>query len=301
MQYKSSISASWQQAILAILPGLFILGSKMEIWQRTFRLGSDAWLFNLSGVAIVCLLLCFLNYVLERRIAVWSYPALGIALQISLLAMTVTVTSLLGLFLIILLAIIAYRLHWISFELGLLGFIAVGTLVTTWLLDNPTLALNPSEKLLQSDNFFIQLLNSTLFLFTISGVFAGIVGYYFSRQSGVLASLISLGSSFIVLDLILDPDYALQIWLDDKLLLTFVSSLPSLGLLVITPILAMRFSSKVRVVSLLLPTCIALGIVAMVDTQIRPYGSLTSVVLNDLFLILLPLFVVVWAFNRVTN
>lgn len=75
MQTDSDTPLHWPKVALAILPGVFTLG--VEVGQRILNIGY--WL-GVGALLLVCALLCAAGYIRERRLATWTFPALGILL-----------------------------------------------------------------------------------------------------------------------------------------------------------------------------------------------------------------------------
>jgi hypothetical protein len=81
MQNRSFVPTSWIKVGLAILPGLFIVGTRSGLFRRVF--GLESWLalgqHDLIPVYIT-LGIVVAGLIVERRPAVWSFPALGLLL-----------------------------------------------------------------------------------------------------------------------------------------------------------------------------------------------------------------------------
>ncbi len=81
MRGRSFSPTAWAKVVLAILPGLFALarsGAPLAL-ARGVR---TADILAIGGLAAVCLALVVAGFVRERRVPVWSYPALGILLPL---------------------------------------------------------------------------------------------------------------------------------------------------------------------------------------------------------------------------
>ncbi|MBE9506693.1 MAG: hypothetical protein IMY86_01470, partial [Chloroflexi bacterium] len=81
MQNRSFVPMSWMKVGSAILPGLFIVGSRSGLFRRV--VGLENWLALGQHDLIpgyIALGIVVAGLIVERRIAVWSLPALGMFL-----------------------------------------------------------------------------------------------------------------------------------------------------------------------------------------------------------------------------
>jgi uncharacterized membrane protein SirB2 len=81
MQGRSLLSMTWAKLALAILPGLFALARSGAPLAAARGLRT-ADILAIGGLAAVCLALVVAGFVRQRRMPVWSYPALGILLAL---------------------------------------------------------------------------------------------------------------------------------------------------------------------------------------------------------------------------
>ena len=76
MGNRSVAPLSWGKVALAVLPGLFIVGTRSGLFRQVFGLENS---LALSQDALIptCITLGIViaGLILERRLAVWSFPA----------------------------------------------------------------------------------------------------------------------------------------------------------------------------------------------------------------------------------
>jgi hypothetical protein len=258
---------SWWAVLLATLPGLAVLSTKLGANYRhlcldlklnlasctnlkpvTNLFGHHArhpqWLF----VALLCALLVTGGLVIERRLVVWSFPALGVLLPtlpgIALATFfdphsgppssghTLLVNWIWpGLMWGIIVATVAFRrsdLRLSGMAWGLLGLL---------ILANP---------------FILLLTGATLLLCVAAGLLL-------ARRDGMLVGLLVVAGEFWIVDSIFDPSYGMLIWSYNYSAELIVSILPAMCFLVIAPIWVLRaHSSWGRLEGLLLPLLIGL-------------------------------------------
>ena len=261
---------AWWTVLLATLPGLAVLSTKLGAHYRHVclnlkldlaacthtqpvadRLGavlpqttSSQWFY----VVPVCLFLVAGGLVLERRLAVWSLPALGVLLptlpNVAVAALfdsrlgppppshTLLVNWLWpGLMWGIIIAIVAFR----RTDLQLQG-LAWGLLALI-VLANPT----------------ILLLSGAMLLLCMA------VGLLLARRDGLLAGLLVVAGEFWIVDGIFDPSYGMLVWSYNYTAELIVPILPVLLFLISPPIWMMRaHSAWGRMEGLLLPPLIGL-------------------------------------------
>jgi hypothetical protein len=257
----------WWTVLLATLPGLAILSTKLGAAYRYLCLdlklnlapctnlepvtnlfglhaGHPQWLF----VALLCALLVIGGLVIERRLVVWSFPALGVLLptlpDVALAIFfdprsgppssghTFLVNWLWpGLMWGIIVAIVAFRrsdLHLPGLAWGLLGLL---------ILANPFILLSTG---------------ATLLLCVAAGLLL-------ARRDGMLAGLLVIAGEFWIVDSIFDPSYGMLIWSYNYTAELIVSILPAVWFLIIAPIWILRaHSTWGRMEGLLLPPLIGL-------------------------------------------
>jgi len=257
----------WWSVLLATLPGVAVLSTKLGGHYRHLCLDlklNFAWcnglqpVTNLLGhsaghpqwfyVALLCLLLVTGGFVIERRLAVWSFPALGVLLptlpDVALAILfdprsgppsaghTFLVNWLWpGLMWGLIVAIVAFRrsdLHLPGLAWGLLGLLV---------LANPLMLL----------------LTGAILLLCVAA------GLLLARRDGLLAGLLVIAGEFWIVDSIFDPSYGMLIWSYNYSAELIVSILPAACFLIIAPIWVLRaHSTWGRMQGLLLPPLIGL-------------------------------------------
>ena len=279
MQNRSFAPTSWIKVGLAILPGLFIVGTRSGLFRRVF--GLENWLalgqHDLIPVYIT-LGIVVAGLVVERRLAVWSFPALGLLLfsapgwLFTLLARfgdprsrfwQVAPPYLMSAVLAAIAALAAYRvfkqhgLHiprsgWLL--LGLMILVGMAGAIVGAITDR-----SPDKWMAFAANLPLQLWLTGLLLLSVA------IGLPLARRNGVLVGFILVAFEFVLVDEILDPTYSVGFWaywepsaILDKAKIV-LSYLPALFFLVITPIWMLRSrSTRGRVLGLILPPFIAL-------------------------------------------
>jgi len=81
MQERSFSPTAWAKVVLAILPGLFALAATRRLLSSALGVGS-ADILALVGLVAVSITLVVAGLVRERRLPIWSYPAVGILLAL---------------------------------------------------------------------------------------------------------------------------------------------------------------------------------------------------------------------------
>lgn len=258
---------SWWIVLVATSPGFAVLSAKLVAHYRHLCLdlklnrpfcadlqpvtnllgqhvGRSQWFY----VALLCLLLVTGGLVIERRLAVWSFPALGVLLPSLPDAALATLfdprsgppppghTFLVnwlwpGLMWGVIVAIVAFRrseLHLPGLAWGLLGLLV---------LANP---------------FFLLITGAILLLCVAAGLLL-------ARRDGLLAGLLVVAGEFWIVDSIFDPSYGMLIWSYNYSAELIVSVLPALCFLIIAPMWVLRADSTWgRMQGLLLPPLIGL-------------------------------------------
>jgi len=279
MQNRSFVPTSWIKVGLAILPGLFIVGTRSGFFRRVF--GLENWLalgqHDLIPVYIA-LGIVVAGLIVERRPAVWSFPALGMLLVealpwvLTLLARfgdprspfwQVAPPHLMSVALAAVAALAVYRvfkqhgLHiprsgWML--LGLMILVGVAGAIVGAITDR-----SPNKWTSFVAHLPLQLWTGLLLLLPVA------IGLPLARRDGLLAGLVLVAFQFVLVERIRDPTYSIGFWaysepsaiLDQaKIVLSY---LPASLFLVVTPIWVLRSrSTRGRVLGLLLPPFIAL-------------------------------------------
>ena len=281
--------SDWVKVGLAILPGLLALG----------RSGLPSSLFSASiartlaqgGLIPVCILLIIAGFIRERRIAVWSFPALGILLfPLSGILLFVSWWVHLPFIdeaspvwhagpLVVLVALLTgiasfavyrvYRQHRIRVPrlvwvlLGSVILVTMAGVVTSTIADRSSNKWMALSVMLPST-----LLQMGVILLPVA------IGLLLARRHGLLAGLIVVAAEFVLVDEIFDPAYALGIWTSSSTIVMLVSVIPAMFFLVISPIWVLRSrSTRGRVAGLLVPVFVALVSVEVISGSVRPYYS----------------------------
>jgi hypothetical protein len=259
----------WWTVLLATLPGITVLCSKLGTHYRhlcldlklnldvcthlqpvTARFGflfhhadSSQWFY----AAFLGLLLVIGGFVIERRLAVWSFPALGVLLptlpRVALATSfdprsgppspghTLVVSWLWPALMWGIVTIVAFRRS--DLQLPGLAWGLLGLLV----LANP----------------FTLLSSGAILLLSI------LVSLLLARRDGLLAGLLVVAGEFWIVDSIFDPSYGMLIWSYNYPGELIVSVLPTVFFLIIPPIWILRaHSTWGRTEGLLYPPLIGL-------------------------------------------
>jgi hypothetical protein len=314
MPNRSFPPTSWVKVGLAILPGLCALGisSGLLWWLFSVRI-ADA--LAKGGLIAVCIPLIIAGFIRERRITVWSFPALGI-----LLFPASGVLLFMGwwvrlpfvdeaspdwyvdpfiLMVLVLVGVGAFavyricrqhrtrppRLAWVL--LGLMILVGVADVITSTMVDRSpdkwraVLAVLPP-----------MVLKAGMMLSPVA------IGLLLARRDGLLAGLIVVAAQFVVVDGFFDPGYALGVWTSNQTIVKVVSILPVIFFLVVSPIWVLRSRSRRdRAWALLLPVFVGLVSTEIISGSVRPYYSdiwLTRAIGGAEFLIALALAAVMY-------
>lgn len=278
MQKHLCSPISWTKAGLAVLPGLLIVGRSSGLFRQIFgwRIQRALEQNDLIPVYIV-LGIVIAGFILERRLAVWSFPALGLLLFGTLGWLWEWIfTTFVAPFTdprnrfwqvappILKLAVFAaiaalavyqvYKQHGIHIPRS--GWVLIGLMILVTVSHTIIGAItdrSPNKWTALLALLPLQLWWMGLILLPIA------IGLPLARRSGLLAGLMVVAAEFILVDGILDPDYAILIWTSDQKAEIVLSYIPALFLLVVSPIWVLRSrSTHERVWGLLLPTFIAL-------------------------------------------
>lgn len=300
MREHSNASVSWGKVVLAILPGVFALGTEIGLWRRLFHISIEpAGRFDLPALLFLCVLLCLIGFLHERRFPTWSFPALGIVLA----HMSMRATTSLLLLILLWIGIVAvtigeWRWHQVpvvQWEAWLLGLILVGSLLYPLTVPYYPGPPTPYQRVLST-------LRTLVAVLAILSVLPAIIGLLLARRASVLAGLVFVGSAFVMWEGMGDPEYALLMWTDNKTIEMVVSIHPQLFFLIVVPVLVMRLRSvKARIVGFLLPISIAFVSAAVIGSAVRPHSSFVHSIVFDLLLILLPLAIVVVIYARASR
>jgi len=273
--------SDWVKVALAIVPGLFAIGASSGLLEAIFGTSSGHALEG-SGLVAACALLIGAGLIRERRLAVWSFPALGVLLigvwwwipppfldntspfwQVAPPVLILVVLAALGAFAV-------YRVHR-QHRIGIprLTFVLLGSLILAFAVGVITSTVadrNPNKW-----TALLATLPSTLWWMGMM-LLPVAIGLPLARRDGLLAGLIVVAAEFVLVDGIFDPAYALGVWTSDSTIVTLVSVVPATFFLVVSPIwVLLARSTRGRVWGLLLPVVIALVSAEIISGSVRPY------------------------------
>jgi hypothetical protein len=280
MRKRPFAPTSWVKVGLAILPGLFALSIGSDLFRPIF--GVDiAESITQNGLIAVCILLIIAGLVRERRIAVWSFPAFGIALIGGWLWIPppfVRQTSPFWQFgaPVLILAVLAaiggfavyhvYRQHstciprlaWVL--LGLVMLLVMAGVVTSTIADRSANKWTALRAMLPLTLWWTGLILSPV-----------AIGLLLARRDGLLAGIIVVAAEFVLVDGLFDPGYALGMWTSNQTIVEVVSVVPIIFFLVVSPIWVLRSrSTRGRVWALLLPVFVGLVGAEIITGSVRP-------------------------------
>jgi hypothetical protein len=244
MQNHPLTPVSWPKVGLAILPGLLVIGTRSGFLADVLdaRVGQ---VLEPGGLLALCALLVAIGLLRERKLAVWSFPALGILFfGVWWLALPVTTFC-------------VYQAHKRKFPRSpRLNKMIVSLLGLVFAVDFFLLVLNDYN----SDRFFAVSAGLAAFSLWISLLLLPVAaGLPLAQREGLLAGLFVVAAQFMPFTDIFDPSYALGIWTSNQALITAVEVIPALGFLVAVPIWVLRCrSTRGQVWGLLLPVFVTL-------------------------------------------
>lgn len=258
----------WTKVGLAILPGLFALGSGAGVFSAVFgqKTGEVVDLIGLTGM---CLLVVAASLVRERRLAAWSYPAVGVlvfgvwfwaplpsAAEASRFwPVDPALFMLAGLAAIA--AIAAYRSRpWPRFRSLRLGS---ALLVLIMLV---AVAFPAGSLLVYRDadwgSAFLAMLPLSLWWMGLLLV-PVVIGLPLALRSGLAAGLMVVAAQCVLVQEIFDPARSVLIFTSDHAAARLLSSLPPLVFLIVPPVwVLLSRRTKVRFWGLVLPPLLGL-------------------------------------------
>ena len=279
VQSRSTVPTGWMKVGLAILPGLFIVGTRSGLFGRFF--GLDNWQAlsqNDLTLPSIALGIFVAGLIVERRPAVWSFSALGLLLYSAwgwLSALfarfgdsrspfwQVAPPYLMSAALAAIAALAAYRAfkqH--SLHIPRSGWILLGLVILVGLagaIVGATADRSPDKWMAFVAYLPLQLWLTGLLLVPM------VIGLPLARRDGILAGLVVAAFEFVLVDEILDPTYSVDFWAywtpsreleQAKIVLSY---LPALFFLVVTPVWVLRSrSTRGQVSGLTLPPFIGL-------------------------------------------
>jgi hypothetical protein len=243
MKKSERFSLSWVQILLAILPGIVLIG--VQAWQRIAwyqnRGQNSSWLE--PGVMLAtCLLVISIGFWQEHRITVWSLTAVGVFVPLilfpapaliprsSLFLNTVVELTFIVAWIIVLFIFWRWQIWRLLPRSG-------------WLLLASALLFSP-------------------FLFFLGGewLFLPIAfGLWFAGRYGTRAVLFTLPMMNWVVSEIADPSYGILIWTDNTMADFILGLLPTAIFLIIVPVWFLRARSRMsQMAALLSPVLVGL-------------------------------------------
>lgn len=257
----------WRKVGLALLPGLLVIGLRSGLIRSVFGQDIQHWL-DQPGLVILCFLLIIGGWLVERHLAAWSFPALGIllfVLPITAMNLMVDFASSLPL------SLSPDMISWLW--LGLMGSLVIAIFVRhrhllqmsqpgwRWLglLVLALLLIGPAQSLVSMDEVTFPVLAMGLLFGGGMWLFPLAIGLLLARRSGLLAGLIVVAAEFWWVDGIFDASYGLLIWTSHELAERVVSLLPALCFLVVPVLWVLRANSdRGRIGGLLWPPFLGL-------------------------------------------
>ncbi len=288
MQKRPFTPMAWTKVGLGVLPGVLIVGTRGGLFRHA--LGLENWLAlmrwvnpsQIDGVATcIALGIVAAGLAIERRLAAWSFPALGMLFfwgpprlfsafarlgdphrsswqTVSLLMSAgYLAIAAIGTFA----AYRAYRHH--RFRVPRLGWALLGLMIVVGVTDSVVQAmmidLSPDKWASLVSSLRLQLWWTGVVLLPAA------MGLLLAQRGGLLAGLFVVGSQFVLVEEILDPTYSVSFqayWHPSAALHraeVALSCLPALCFLVLTPIWVYRSrSTHGRALGLVLPPLVAL-------------------------------------------
>jgi len=258
----------WTKVGLAILPGLFALGSGAGVFSAVFgqKTGEVVDLIGLTGM---CLLVIAAGFVRERHFTVWSYPAVGVLLfrmwwgipwpsgEQSGSNWTVAPPLLMLAGLAAIAAIAAYRARpWPrlrSFRLGSALLVLI-MLVAVAFPTGAVLAYRDAERV----SVLLAMVPLSLWWMGLLLV-PVVIGLPLALRSGLAAGLMVVAAQYVLVEEIFDPARGVLIFTSDHAAARVLSSLPALAFLIVPPVwVLLSRRTKVRCWGLVLPPLLGL-------------------------------------------
>jgi hypothetical protein len=258
----------WVRVGLAILPGLFALASGAGLFRGAW--GADlGQTVGRTGLIAVCVLVTAAGLARERRLAVWSYPALGVLLfgvwlwipwfsadqaspfwQVLPPLVMVAVLAVMG-------ACSGYLVYrgrgisvppaaWTLLVLILLSVAAF--LVASLVADQNPHRARALMSMLPFSLWWMGLLLSPV-----------AIGLPLARRHGLPAGLVVVAAVYVLVEGLLDPTYGILFWTSNSMVARALSCLPALTFLIVPPIWVLGCrGAMVRAWGLVLPALVGL-------------------------------------------
>ncbi len=275
-------------ALLAVIPGAFALASELRLWRRPFHLRGSAATVEWAALLVLCTALVVAGFIRRRRLAAWSFPALGVMLAAVSLGAAVSPFVLLLWLAVVALLVLAWRgrtLPLAGWEAWLVGLLVGGCLLCLFVA-----RIGPAELGLGVLQGLYRIGVAPVSFLALLSVPAAAAGVLLGRRAGLLGVLVFVGSVAQVWEMVGDPEYALGMWTQSRALVTWVAMHPQLFLLVALPAAVLRLRSpRGRLVALLAFSGVAFVSAAALGAVVRPYSSLAPMLLFDAAFFLAPL------------
>jgi hypothetical protein len=285
---------------LALTPVAFVLLKDSGVLAALLP-GETRWMFENFGLLYLCVGLCVLGYWRERRLAVGTFPALGIALA-QLAAGVATAPLLfpvgLGLAVVVAAAATARRILGRSWEGWLLAVLIAGCLLAPLAISpNPGPPVAQANPVLRIFALLLAMPQAILFFASVLGLFPILIGGRLAPRAGTRAGLVVMGTLYWLWDGIGDPAYALGVWTDNQALVRLMELLPAVTLLFVVLAVMLAQGRRSILLAFLLPIGAGLFVEAAVDLAVRPYATLGhSLVISLIYLV--PLAIALWLCGR---
>ncbi len=275
-------------AVLAVIPGAFALASELGLWRRLFHLPRSAATAEWAALLALCTAFVVAGFVRRRRLAAWSFPALGVMLAAVSLGAVVSPFVLLVWLAVVALLVLAWRgraLPLAGWEAWLVGLLVGGCVFCLFVA-----RIGPAELGLGVLRGLYRIVVAPVSFLALLSVPAAAAGVLLGRRAGLLGGLVFVGSVAQVWEMVGDPEYALGMWTQNRALVAWVAIHPQLFLLVALPaaVLWLR-SPRGRLVALLALSGVAFVSAAALGAAVRPYSSLAPMLLFDATFFLAPL------------
>ncbi len=116
------------------------------------------------------------------------------------------------------------------------------------------------------------------------------IGIILARRTGVVAGLVLVGAAYVLWAEVVEPEYGLLLYTDNRVLVNFVAICPQLFFLILAPAVALYLSStRARLWGYLVTIGGGLLLATTIASAIRPYPSFAWTFGVDFTFILLPL------------
>ncbi len=264
----------WTKVGLAVLPGLFALGSSGGLFSAVLgeKIGEAVSHIGLIGV---CLLVIAAGFVRERRLAVWSYPAWGVLLlrmwfdlpgpsfdaSDSFWKVAPPLLMLAGLAFIA--AIVAYRVcRWPGLRSHRPGWALLGLiiLIAVAFPAGPVLVYRDADW----GSALLAMLPLSLWWMGLL-LLPVVIGLPLALRSGLAAGLTVVAAQYVLIEEIFDPARGILIFTDNYAAVRALSALPALAFLVVPPLwILLGRRTKVRLWGLVLPPLLGLLSISLI-------------------------------------